>query len=33
VPSAKSLAWTAAISLAVVVAFNKVQAGGAGFGA
>lgn len=28
VPSPKSLFWTAAVSLAVVVAFNHVQAGG-----
>lgn len=27
-PSPKSLFWTAAVSLAVVVAFNHVQAGG-----
>lgn len=27
-PSPKSLFWTAAVSLAVVVAFNRVQAGG-----
>jgi hypothetical protein len=33
VPSPKSLFWTAAVSLAVVVAFNHVQAGGARLGA